>query len=248
MNQKRIVLIIILLTCLIAAGLPSRGQAGMLRIKFRDGTSVDVDYCWEEKGQIRFEVPGGVAGVARSQVSAIDEIITSRPFTPDIMGQREEIYLNVDEKDAEWFKDFMINETPHNPDYQVLTPDEVNDLMAKQSELKITPPRKSIRIFASSLERQGEISEWIRLRNNGTLLLISHTVSTYDDMSGKAVYLSLYDGDGKRVKKILCQIHALDVDRKKMKELGISGRLYALVAKVRPDPRVRRYEISTARL
>ena len=36
---------------------------GSLRLKMTDGTSVEVPYYWEEGGEVKFEIPGGVAVV-----------------------------------------------------------------------------------------------------------------------------------------------------------------------------------------
>jgi len=35
----------------------------------------------------------------------------------------------------------------------------------------------------------------------------------------------------------------MDVDKKTLRKMGISGHLYTIVATVKPDPKIRRYEI-----
>jgi len=72
-------------------------------------------------------------------------------------------------------------------------------------------------------------------------------VRNLTDGQGKAITLSLFDSEGQRIKQVRCDIRPLKANLAKMKELGVSGRLYALVAKVEPDPRVKRYEITTTR-
>ncbi|OIP90449.1 MAG: hypothetical protein AUK55_12760 [Syntrophobacteraceae bacterium CG2_30_61_12] len=240
----------IALLCVVFAAMlvPARAaRAGEMRIKLTDGNTLQVPYCWEEEGLIKFEIPGGTVGIPKGQVASIEEVITSKPFSPDTMSQREEVYLKLDEGQRQWFKDFIVEQTPKGDGFVTMNPEQVEHLLEKRAELKLGEQPKPMRIYSSSLERTGEIAEWVRLANGSTMLLLNNTVSSFEDLAGKAITLSLFDSEGQRIKQVRCDIRPLKANLAKMKELGVSGRLYALVAKVEPDPRVKRYEITTTR-
>lgn len=240
-----IVLLGILLTALLA--LTGALQAGEMRIKLTDGNTLQVPYCWEEQGLIKFEIPGGTVGIPKAQVASIEEVITSKPFSPDTMSQREEVYLKLDEDQRQRLKNFIAEQTPKGDGFVTMNPEQVEQLLQKRAELSLAEQPEPIRIYSSSLERTGEIAEWVRLANGSAMLLLNNTVSSFEDLANRAITLSLFDGEGQRIKQVRCEIQPLKASLAKMKDLGISGRLYALVAKVEPDPRVKRYEITTTR-
>lgn len=240
---------IVLLGVVLAALLVPTGavQAGEMRIKLSDGNTLQVPYCWEEQGLIKFEIPGGTVGIPKAQVASIEEVITSKPFSPDAMSQREEVYLKLNEEQRQRLKNFIAEQTPKGDGFVAMHPEQVEQLLHKRAELKLGEQPKPIRIYSSSIERTGEITEWVRLANGSTLLLVNNTVSAFEDLASRAITLSLFDGEGQRIKQVRCEIQPLKASLAKMKDLGISGRLYALVAKVEPDPRVKRYEITATR-
>lgn len=234
----------VLILLLVAA---ATSTAGTLRIKLTDGNSLEVPYCWEEGGLIKFEIPGGTVGIPKSQVASIEEVIASKPFSPDTMSQREEVYLKVDEEEQQWLKEFIAKQTPKSDEFVAMNSDQVDQLLDQRDSLKLVQQAKPVRIYSSTLDRTGEIAEWVRLKNGRVMLLINNAVSTSKDLAGQRIYLTLFDGQGRRVKQVQCQVHPLKANRTKMKQLGISGRLYALVATVEPDSRIKRYEITTSR-
>lgn len=236
----------VLMVLLLVPCRPS--MAGTLRIKLTDGNALEVPYCWEEGGLIKFEIPGGTVGIPKSQVASIEEVIASKPFSPDTMSQRQEVYLDgVDKENQQWLKDFIANETPKNSSFITMNSEQVDKLLEQRDELKLAEQPKPVRIYSSTLDRTGEIAEWVRLANGSAMLLINNTVSSFNDLTGQPIYLTLFDGDGRRLQQVRCEIRPLTASRKKMKELGINGRLYALVAAVEPNPRIKRYEITTSR-
>jgi hypothetical protein len=80
---------------------------GPLRINLSNGTSLEVPYYWEENGEIKFEMPGGVAGIPKAYVTSVQEIVTMREFDPEVLvesnsesstNNREQTLLELAEK------------------------------------------------------------------------------------------------------------------------------------------------------
>ena len=71
--------VVVFCTCSM---LSSTALGGPLRINLSNGTSIEVPYYWEEGGEIKFEMPGGVAGIPKAYVTSVQEIIAMREFDP----------------------------------------------------------------------------------------------------------------------------------------------------------------------
>ncbi len=239
-----VVALFVSLGCLLAC---PGARAGMMRIILTDGNHVDVPYCWKEKGAIQFEVPGGSAGIPLRYVKKIEEIVASNPFTPEPTRQYTEVYLKAAKKDVDWFKQYLAKQVPAGNHYQKLSDEQVDEIVTRQKTGSLANHRTPQQIYSSSLEIQGKISEWLRLTGDGLMILISNAVSSYQDPTTQRIYVDLYDGNGKLVRRVPCRVQPLPMSPKRKRRLGIKGRLYALVATVPPDPRIMRYEITTVR-
>ena len=219
--------------------------AGPMRIKLKNGNYLKANYCWEESGEIKFEVPGGVVGIPKYEIESIEEIVIERSFSPEIMTQREETTpVNANAKEMKKLKKLISERLPSN--YHVLSRDQVEQVLQEYSRSRIRKLKQPKRLYAGSIEQCGEVSEWVRLPRKGISLMLSNIVISPRDLETQKVFINLFDGDGNLMKRMRCQVHRLEVNEKQLKKLGISGDLYVLTALIFPNPRIRRYEISAA--
>ena len=76
--------------CLVLGLSGSWAWGGSLRLKMTDGTALEVNYYWEEGGELKFEIPGGIAGVPKVQVASVQEVVVNREFDPETLAERSE--------------------------------------------------------------------------------------------------------------------------------------------------------------
>ncbi|MFP5213647.1 MAG: hypothetical protein ACLGPL_09730, partial [Acidobacteriota bacterium] len=79
--------------CLVALLLAGAAFAAdsMVRITLRDGNTVEVPYYWEKDGEIRFHRAGGEAGIPRSDVASIQEIVPAAEYDPEMLAKGSKI-------------------------------------------------------------------------------------------------------------------------------------------------------------
>lgn len=222
---------------------PPTAFGGPLRINLSNGTSLEVPYYWEENGEIKFEMPGGVAGIPKTSVRSVQEIIALREFDPEEMvesnsvdsaNDREQILLELAEK-----------QNPSSTRFEKIDPDESLALFDKMSPKESSVPGE--RIYGPMFSKQGDFTELVRLKGNGLMLVMQNILTSRDELNDRRFSLVLYDSEGNILQTRPCDLYKLDVDPKTMKRLGIRGKLFSVIATIKPDPRISRYEISSAR-
>ncbi len=227
------------LLCWCCAVLPSAALGGPLRINLSNGTSIEVPYYWEENGEIKFEMPGGVAGIPKTHVTSVQEIVTMREFDPEVMVQSD-----GDER-TKTLAEIVHKETPAPPHLERVSPEQSILLLEKLATTQSHQTGEQIRgpIFSN----QGDFTDLVRLKGDGLLLVMQNILSSRDELKNRRFLLSLYDAEGNVLQRQACDVYKLDLDAKTMKKLGIRGHLFAVMATIKPNPRISRYEISAAR-
>lgn len=246
-NLRRLAFCFTGLLCFtVLPGSPPLLRAGPVRIHLADGNRLEVPYCWEEEGHIRFEMPGGVAGIPKQQVLSIEEVVSSSEFDPQAAGGALEAAESMSPQEWALFQKEILQKIPLGESYEPLKPDEITGRLPASREDTVNA-RSTAHLYGISLHSQGDFSEWVRLKDDGALLAVRNVISTHEDLSNRRVLLTLFDADGNVLQKQPCTVHELDVDRRTLNTLGIRGRLFSVVATITPDPAIRRYEITLLR-
>jgi hypothetical protein len=76
------------------------------------------------------------------------------------------------------------------------------------------------------------------------VLVMRNVLSSRSDLKNQRFMLTLYDAEGNVLQQKPCELRELDADNKTLKELSIRGQLFSVVASVKPDPKIKRYEIT----
>lgn len=225
-------LLLLMVTC------PALG--GPLRINLANGTSIEVPYYWEESGEIKFEMPGGVAGIRKTDVSSIQEIITTREFDPEVMvesgaggptGEKEKV-----------LRELVTKKNSASSDAEKMTPEESITLLSKIGARNV--PGSSERIYGPAFTNQGDFTDLVRIRGNELMLVMQNVVTTRNQLKDRKFVLTLFDAEGNTLQKQPCDVHEVNVDNKTLKKLGIRGVLFSIIATIKPDSRISRYEIT----
>jgi hypothetical protein len=212
-----------------------------LRIGLTDGNSVEVPYYWEEKGQIKFETPGGVAGIPKSQVTSVQEVITSREFDPQSIIEAPATEAESSQKQK--LASVVASELPKAPGQKL-----DNQEAARYLDRNLKGPGGAAdRVHTVLFKSELDSAELDRQNGNDVVLRMRKILSSRNDLRNQAFTLTLYDGEGNVLQRQPCQLIPLNLDRKTLRELGISGHLYAVTATVKPETKFKRYEITTAR-
>jgi len=218
---------------------PIAWSAG-LRITMTDGTSVEVPYFWEEGGQVKFETAGGVAGVPKSQVASVQEVIASREFDPEAILEGPENASETDQQKK--LQALVAAEIPSGQGEKLDMPEALQALK-RTEKVPTTNERVETSLFRSELD----FAQLDRHNGNQVVLKMRKILSSKTGLGNRDVVLTLYDGNGNVIQRQPCQLVHLNLDRKTLRELGIRGQLYAVTASVKVDPQIKRYEITTAR-
>ncbi|MDY0038962.1 MAG: hypothetical protein RBS57_01525, partial [Desulforhabdus sp.] len=166
----------------------SDALGGPLRINLTDGKSVEVPYYWEEKGEIKFEMPGGVAGIPKAYVRSVQEIVTTREFDPEVMlestsesstSNRDQVLLDLAEK--------------HIPSPSSLEKISSEASLALLDTLNVRDPSVSAeRIHGPIFSRQGDFTELVRLKGDGLMLMMQNILTSREELSNRRFSLTLY--------------------------------------------------------
>lgn len=237
----RIIVVGALLFCLHGF-VYSNAWGGSLRITMNDGTFVDVPYYWEEGGDIKFEIAGGVAGVPKSQVASINEVITAGEFDPEVLVESTEGIRGAEERKR--LQDLIVNKVPLFESAEKLSTEESLQLLRLRESAVKESGVQSERIYAPLFNLEEEFAELVRPREGSTMLVIRNILSSRTDLKNQRFTAAFYDGEGNLLQKKPCEVQELDVDQKTLRKMGMRGRLFSVTASVRPDPNIKRYEIT----
>jgi len=215
-----------------------------LRISMTDGTNVEVPYYWEEGGEVRFEIPGGVAGVPKGQVKSIQEIITSREFDPEVLVESPKGPAGPDQREI--LRDLVIPKSLEGTAAEKVETEEGLRAFDRREGTAAESKFAGERVFAPMSRLEGDFAELKRTDGRDVVLVMQNVLSSRTDLREKRFTLTLFDGEGNVIQQKPCELHELAVDNKTLRELNLRGRLYSVVASVKPDPKIKRYEISVS--
>ena len=230
--------------CLVVVLGSSWAWGGPLRLKMTDGTAVEVNYYWEEGGELKFEIPGGVAGVPKVQVASVQEVVVNREFDPEVLAERSE--AEGASAQLKMLRDLVSASPSTATTAERLTPEESLELL-RAGRSTGDGGRGKERIEGALYDVQADFSELVRIPGAGVMIEMRKVVTSRNDLRRNGFTLNLLDGEGNVIQRQACQVNELDVDRKSLRQMGMKGRLFALTASVRPDERIRRYEITADR-
>jgi hypothetical protein len=241
---KQIFLMMGIATCFALWGVSIQpAQAANLRILMVDGTSLEVPFCWEEGGMVKFEMPGGNAGIPKSNIASIQEIITTGEFDPGVL-----VKSSMAARSAQNYKTLegiVQAQTAPNPAYRALSQEEAAQVL-ELKERRDATKEENVRIITTKFRQQADFSDFVQVQGDGMLLVMRQILSSQGDLRGKRFTLTLYDAQGNVLQRKPCDISELTVDKKTLKQLGINGMLFSVVATVKPDDKIKRYEITSA--
>lgn len=216
--------------------------AGSLRITLNDGAVLEVPYYWEEGGEIKFEVPNGVAGIPKDQIKSVQEVVASREFNPDAIGDASaQKAASIEQK--KMLSELVASKTQTKPSSQKIAPEEGFKLIKKEETGQRSQVGKD-QARGPAFTVEGDFSEFVRTDGNSVTLVLRNVLSSRKDLKNQSFALTLLDGEGNVLEQRPCELQAMNVDHKTMKKLGIRGHLYTVMVSVKPDPRIRRYEIT----
>ncbi len=229
---------------MLLSGFAPSGEAA-LRINMKDGTTLEVPYFWEENGEYRFEIAGGVAGVPKSQVESIHEILASQEFDPAVILDGSQAPAAPGDRDV--LRDIVESNFPERSHIQKLSVEESRKILAMVNQGPGGSSSGIESVHSPELKMEGNFADLVRLNENEVLLVLKNVVSTHSSIGNFNIYLALFDGDGKLIQRKSCELLELSLDRQTMSELGTRGRLFTVRSSVKPDPRIKRYEIVASR-
>lgn len=233
---------VLVLTLALVAGLgPEAAMGGNLRITMNDGTSLEVPFYWEENGEVRFETPGGVAGVPKNQVASVQEIVLFNDYDPEVLAEPPKNKATpVVEK---MVQELVQAKLPTRPDYQQLSPEESQRLL-EMADGRSNSRREKVSTPLFTIE--WDLTEMVRADNNEVLLLVRQLLSSRADLRGHSFKLTLYDGEGNVLLNKPCEVIELNVDKKTLRKMNIKGNIFAVSGTIKPDSRIKHYEITAA--
>ncbi len=221
----------------------STAWGGSMRINMKDGTFVDVPYFWEENGEYKFEMAGGEAGVPKSQVTSVQEVVISKEFDPEVLIEDPQGTSGTGQEKA--LQEIIDTKFSSKSGGEKLDPEESLKLlkMVGAGGKGIAPSKE--RVFGPSFMVEGDFAELVKKDENDVTLVVRNVISSRNNLKGHSINLVLYDGEGNVIQTKPCEVIELDIDPKTMKTLGLGGNLYCVMGSIKPDSRIKRYEISS---
>jgi hypothetical protein len=251
MKEMKLRLVRVTLTSLVVflffslALIPSSVWSGLLRVNMSDGSSIEVPYFWEENGEVKFEFAGGVAGIPKAQVTSIQEILAAKEFDPEVLLEAPKETTDVDH--AKKLQDFIANQLPSLPAHEKLNPDQSLEALQSESLTRGKAGSSNELLFGPLFNLETSSAELVRVRGGGILLVMQNILSSRADLRNHAFTLVAYDAEGTVLQRKPCEILELTIDRKTQRNLEIPGHIFSVTATVRPDPKIKRFEIVSAR-
>lgn len=217
--------------------------SGSLRINMSDGSTVEVPYYWEEADEIKFEIPGGVAGVPKTQVSSVQEVLAAREFDPKVLLDSPMDRSNLDQQNM--LKEIVASKTPSGTPYEKVSAEDANRLLELSSARQRISGQSGEQVHGPRYAMEGDFAELVKTESNGVILVLRNVLSSRSDLRNQNFQLTLYDGEGAVLLRKPCDVKLLDVDQKTLRKMEIRGNLYSVMGTVKPDPSIKRYEITS---
>lgn len=223
---------------------PLEASAGAMRLVMNDGTSIEVPYYWEEAGEIRFEIAGGVVGIPRDQVKSVKEILTARELDLDSGGEVKEASPTSPGTQQEMLRNLVAASLPAQSASEKLNPEERSKALADREASRKGMTLSKEKTHGPLFNIEGDFSELVKTPSGDLVYMVRSVLSSRRDLRNYSFILSLYDAEGSVIEQKPCEIQPIEVDKKTMVKLAIHGRLYALSSPVKPDSKIRRYDIT----
>jgi hypothetical protein len=222
-----------------------KAWSGLLRINLTEGRSVEVPYFWEENGEIKFEFAGGVAGILKSQVTSIQEILATKEFDPEVLLEVPKDDLNQDHDKK--LQDFVAEQLPSRPTHERLDPEQGLQVLQAESMIRRGAGASNEVLHAPLFNLETDFAQLVRVKGGGVLLVIQNVLSSRTDLKNQTFTLIAYDVEGNVLQRGPCELREITVDRKTQRNLEIPGHIFSVTATVKPDPKIKRFEILAAR-
>jgi len=242
--NHRMTLVYVSLFIAMLLSLQTPGWCGSLRINMNDGHSLEVPYYWEEGGQVKFEIGGGVVGVPKDQVGSVQEVLASREFDPEAMTAPPADKAPSEQQRL--LREVVATKGETGSQYQKLSPEEGSRLLRLSSARRMAASHGEEQIVAPNYRIEGDYAELAKGAGNGVMLVLRNVLSSRSDLRNQSFTLTLYDGEGKILLRKPCEVKLLDVDQRTLRQMDIRGGLYSVMATVKPDPSIKRYEITSS--
>lgn len=240
----RIISLILLISLSLLTGWTC-AWGGPLRININDGRSIEVPYYWEEHGEIKFEFAGGIAGFPKAQVSSIQEVLAAKEFDPEVLIEVPKDGAEADP--TRKLKEFVTKQLPPTPNREALSPEESLQILQAESLTKRGAGTSQEVVHGPQFNLETGFSELVRIQGGGVLLVMQNVLSSRTNLKDQAFTLIVYDGEGNVLQRKPCEIHQIEIDRKEKKQQSLPGYLFAVIASIKPDPKIKRFEIVSAR-
>jgi hypothetical protein len=237
------VFVVCLLVQFGVSGAPAWG--GSMRITMTDGTSVDVPYYWEFQDEIKFDIAGGVAGVPKSQVASIQEILEAKDFDPEVIFMAPEDASKSDQRAL--LKDLVQSKVPGAKCDEKPPEENMKLLRETAAEAKRTSQKSKGQLVHGQRFNVERNFSTVCNEAGGPMLVVQNVVNSKVDLKDRDFTLTLFDAEGKVLLKKPCELQEIKVDKDTLKQLNMKGRLYLVKASVKPDPKIKRYEITSSK-
>jgi len=238
-HKKRIIAVSSVAVLLSVLLTTAAWSAGPMKIIMRDGHSVEVPYYWMTAGQYRFTIPGGIAGIPSSQVASVQEIIESREFDPEILLQRAGESTTADERRV--LQDIISARAPEAR-CQMTNPEAGIQRLREQISVEANADLPRIHGQKFSVQKSVPV---VCDEPGGPVLVIQQVVSGSTDPKDRDFSIILYDSEGNVVSRKTCDIYPLALDQEAQNKLQVRGKAYLVRASIKPDARIKRYEIAS---
>ncbi len=250
---------ILLVAILVSIGSVPQLWAGQLEITLMDNRKIVTPYCWEENGEIKFPMPGGVAGIDKTNVISIREVVSSGEVVISEMARLEETKKNKEPEESSLLVDLGTKQRkPKNPKAEFLKktlsqqdpyareikPLSTSELDTVEEKCILTNKEEIQKFFVANLKTAVEKNEIVRKIDKGYVIVLRNIIDTpYGDINAKPI-LTLYDQDGNVISEVPAQLIDLKIPKEKAIKYGLDEKVKAVVSVFPLNCDVRRYEVS----
>ena len=212
-----------------------------IRIRLVDGAILEVPYIWEEGDLIKFQSEkSGIIGLPKDQVVSMQEVLVAEEFDPEALleASKEKKGPSANRIDA------LLRESPTGNATAISDPEKSLDALRLAMGGKEKPRQDKKRMIGSTYTILDSYAEMVESGTQGARLLLRYGLGSRENLEQYDFTVTLYDVDGKELLRTPCDIHMQELAKDELKRLDIRGRFYIVTASVKPDVRIRRYEIS----